>query len=60
MNVGLTVPVLGVEVDNTIFYAALVALLVTGALSIVWKSIGKGALVAILFLAVIIYLAMNR
>lgn len=60
MNVAATLPFVGVQVDNTVLYTALAALIITIAVAVIWRSIGKGALVAIILLGVIVYLAMHR
>lgn len=59
MNIAAELPFVGV-VDDGVLYAALAALIVTVALAILWKSVGKGALIAIAFLILIVFFAMNR
>lgn len=60
MNVAATLPFVGIEISDAILYAAIVALGITIAIAIIWKSMGKGALIALILLGVIAYLAMNR
>jgi hypothetical protein len=61
MNVALELPFIGpLDIDPQMLGLAIAAIIITIALSVIWRSIGKGALVAILFLIGLVLFAMTR
>lgn len=60
MNLAVTIPFADIQVADGLFYTALAALILTVAVAMIWKGLSKGAVLAIILVAAVIYIAVGR